>query len=128
MRFPFPCFPAEFELPDDWLAEASFVGFKPRAEAFRSTETATHAIPLRDIEPPFRYPEHPKDFRGFDRARMVKILAGIVTDVAIEPVQLLLLPRPSFVRAPFEFRVYDGVHRFYAAVAAGFAKLPAFIE
>ena len=82
MRFPFPCFPAEFELPDDWLAEAGFVGFKPRAEAFRSTETATHAIPLRDIEPPFRYPEHPKDFRGFDRARMIKILAGIVDQLA----------------------------------------------
>jgi hypothetical protein len=128
MRFPFPCFPAEFELPDDWLAEAGFVGFKPSREAFRSTETATDSLLLRDIEPPFRYPEHPKDFRGFDRARMVQVLSGIVRDAEIDPVQVVLLPRPGFVRPPFEYRVYDGVHRFYASVAAGFPKLPVFFE
>jgi hypothetical protein len=128
MRFSFPCFPAEFELPDEWLAEAGFIGFQPQRPAFRSTEAATDLLLLRDIEPPFRYPEHPKDFRGFDRTRMVRILSGIVHDDEIDPVQVLLLPRLLFVRPPFEYRVYDGVHRFYASVAAGFLKLPAFFE
>jgi hypothetical protein len=125
MRFSFPCFPAEFELPYEWLADAGMIGFRPLTAKFRSTADAKLSIPLRDIEPPFRYPEHPKDFRGFERLRMVHILSRIVADAEIDPVPVLALSGSEFLRPPFQYRVLDGVHRFYASIAAGFANLPA---
>ena len=128
MRFSFPCFPAEFDLPDEWWAEAGMVGFKPPGLAYTSTAEATDFIPLRDIEPPFRYPEYPKDFRGFDRARMIRILSRMASGAEIDPVPLLALPRPEFLRPAFQYRVLDGVHRFYASVAAGFLHLPAVLK
>ena len=53
--------PAEFEIPDDWIAEAGIAGFVKTGETYRSTPSAT-MIPLREIEPPFRHPEVLKDF------------------------------------------------------------------
>jgi hypothetical protein len=40
--------------------------------------------PLREIEPPYRTLE--KDWRGFDRGRLIRVLNGIVTGAEIEPV------------------------------------------
>jgi hypothetical protein len=124
MRFSFPRLPAEFEIPDEWLAEAGMTGFRPPAPTYRSTDPGVRAIPLRDIEPPFRSPESPLDFRGFDQARMLRILSGFVDGDDIEPVPLMELPQPEFPKAPFGYRVKDGFHRFYASVAAGFECLP----
>jgi hypothetical protein len=126
MRFPFPLLPAEFEIPDDWLREAGMVGFIPSGSAYRSTAEAT-AAPLREIEPPFRFPECPKDWRGFDRARMIAVLTGIATGAEIAPVPLCELALEDFPPAPFRYRLRDGLHRFYASVAAGFECLPAVI-
>ena len=66
MRFAFPLLPAEFEIPDEWRAESGMAGFTPTTRAYRST-TETQTIPLRDVEPPFRWPEHPRDYHGFGR-------------------------------------------------------------
>jgi hypothetical protein len=118
MRFSYPLFPAEFEIPDDWWSEAGMSGFTPSSEAYRSTASAT-LIPLRDIEPPFRAPECPKDFRGFERVRLLSDLNGIVTGAEIEPVPLLKLPSLEFTPSPYRYRVCDGFHRFY-----GFGCLP----
>jgi hypothetical protein len=129
MRFALPLLPAEFEIPDDWWTEAGMAGFKPTEQTYRSTDEATDAIALRDIEPPFRWPEVPKDFRGFDRERMIAVLSGIAIGVSLPPVPLLILPAlPDISRAPFAYRVLDGVHRFYASVAAGFTALPATVR
>ena len=39
MRFAFPRFPAEFEIPDDWWLEAGMQKFVSRALAYRSSTT-----------------------------------------------------------------------------------------
>ena len=56
MRFAYPNLPAEFEIPDDWWTEAGMTGFAPSARSYLSTDAMARAIPLRDIEPPFRFP------------------------------------------------------------------------
>lgn len=124
MRFSFPCYPAEFEIPDDWWAEAGMPGFRPTSASYFPSDRAAQIIRLREIEPPFRFPEHPKDFGGFDRRRLVRILSGFIAGAAIDPVPLLTLPAPEFQPAPFRYRPRDGFHRFYASVAAGFGSLP----
>jgi hypothetical protein len=95
-------------------------------------------IPLRDIEPPYRNSTAAKDWHGFDRARLISVLAGIATGTEIEPVPLADMPQPAapsdpslawtVLRSPFSYRVKDGFHRFYASVAAGFECLPAVIR
>jgi hypothetical protein len=125
MRYPMPNYPCEFEIPDDWLTEAGIEGFTRTAPAYRSTPAAV-AVPLREIEPPYRVPE--KDWRGFDRGRLVSVLVGIATGAEIEPVPLLKLPPSDFPAAPYRYRVRNGFHRFYASIAAGFECLPAEIS
>jgi ParB-like chromosome segregation protein Spo0J len=126
MRYPMPNYPCEFEIPDDWLTEADMVGFTRAAAAYRSTAAAV-AVPLRDIEPPYRTPWTPKDWRGFDHDRLVRVLSWIATDAQIEPVPMVTLPRSDFLAAPYRYRICDGYHRFYASIAAGFEQLPAVI-
>ena len=127
-RFPFPLLPAEFEIPDEWLGEAGMKGFTPLGRGYRSAAAAV-LVPLREIEPPFRSREHPKDWRGFDRARLIDVLRGIVAAAEIPPVPLFALPPLEFWQpSPFRYRVKNGVHRFYGSVAAGFECLPAEIS
>ena len=116
--------PAEFEIPDEWWAEAGMTGFVPSGPAYHSTAAATHVVRLRDMEPPFRFPEHPLDWRGFSHVRLVSILRGIAAGIEIEPVSLVELPPSDVPPAPFRYRVRNGLHRFYASIAAGFDHLP----
>jgi hypothetical protein len=125
MRFSFPLLPAEVEIPDQWWTEASMTGFAPAGPAYRSTAAATHTIPLRQIEPPVRNLDHPLDFRGFRRERMVRILSGFVAGAEIDRVPLFALASLDWwLPSPFQYRVRDGMHRFYASVSAGFECLP----
>jgi hypothetical protein len=127
MHFPMPNFPCEFELPDEWLMEAGMVGSRPTGSAYASDHSAI-LVPLREIEPPFRNLEVPKDWHGFDRVRMVRVLRGIVSGAEIPPVPLRELPEEVFPDLrPYRYRVRDGIHRFYASIAAEFQKLPAVI-
>jgi hypothetical protein len=125
MRYPMPNYPCEFEIPDGWLHEAGMDGFTRSAPAYHSTTTAV-PVSLREIEPPYRTPE--KDWRGFDRARLISVLTGIATGAEIEPVPLLKLPPGDFPAPPYRYRVRNGFHRFYASIAAGFECLPAEIS
>jgi hypothetical protein len=128
MRYSFPLLPGEFEIPDQWWAEAGMTGFVPVGRrAYCSAETAV-LVPLRDVEPPFRLQECKLDGNGFDRLRLISILRGFVAATEIVPVPLIRLPSADFPPAPFGYRVRDGFHRFYASVAAGFECLPSIIE
>jgi hypothetical protein len=127
MRFFMPLLPTEFEIPSGWWAEAGMPGFTPLALSYRSTASAV-IIPLREIEPLPRSPEHPRDWRGFDRGRMISVLNGIATGAEIEPVPVVELPYADFPQSPYLYRIYNGFHRFYASVAAGFECLPVVIS
>jgi hypothetical protein len=73
MRFRFPLLPAEFEIPDSWWADAGMTAFCPDAQSYRSTPDAI-VVPLREIGPPFRNPDGVRDWYGFDRSRMIRVL------------------------------------------------------
>jgi hypothetical protein len=48
----------------------------------------------------------------------------MVADAEIEAVPVVPMPFVDLVGSPYEFRIRDGVHRFYASVAMGFFHLP----
>ena len=122
-----PNFPCEFEVRDDWIAESGIVSFRPMGTSYRSAPSAT-LIPLISIEPPYRRVTHPKDWRGFDHDRLTRILRGFVDEAEIDPVPLFKLPVTDFPHTPYQYRVLNGFHRFYASIAAGFEDLPAVIS
>ena len=59
---------------------------------------------------------------------MIRILAGFAEGAAIEAVPLARLTAFEFPASPFRYRVRDGLHRFHAAVAAGYTGLPGLIQ
>ena len=122
-RFCYPLRPAEFEILTEWWTEAGMTGFVPSGTAYHSTSSAT-LVPLRQVEPPFRFPEHPLDSNGFSRDRLISILRGFVDGAQIEAVLVVALPTMEFTPATFGYRVCNGLHRFYASVAAGYSRLP----
>ena len=56
----------------------------------------------------------------FDNARRVKILHSIARGNRLPPGEVYPLPDSEL----FTHQLYDGVHRFCAAIAAGFAAVP----
>jgi hypothetical protein len=50
-------------------------GFVATGAAYRSDRAAA-VVPLQKVEPPHRLSDVPKDWRGFDRTRLVQALAG----------------------------------------------------
>ena len=127
MRFHFPLLPAEFEIPDSWWIEAGMAAFRASAPGYRSSPEAALVL-LRTVEPPFRNPGVLRDWRGFDRARMIRVLGGIAGDAEMPPVPVVALLPTDDPAGPFAWRVCDGFHRFYASVAAGFEMLPVVIR
>jgi hypothetical protein len=129
VRYSTPNFPCEFEIPDDWLAEFGNNGFPATANAYRSTPE-TVLVALTDIIPPMRKPAYPKDWRGFERTRLIDLLRGIVADEQIDPVSLIELWPASdpMLSLAYRYSVRDGFHRFYASIIAGFTELPASIQ
>lgn len=129
MRFTMPMYPCEFELPDDWLAEAGWLDsagrriFQPTHPAFHSTSKAT-LIDLALVETMGRNHGYEKDFRGFDRVRLIRILKGFVAGDDIEAPEGVELPDRDFCRGPFRFRICNGVHRYFASIAAGHELIP----
>ena len=73
MRFAMPIYPCEFELPDDWLAEAGWIDgtgrriFHPTTSAFHSTSNSMLTGTLLSSRAMGRDHGYEKDFRGFDR-------------------------------------------------------------
>jgi len=118
--------PCDFEIPDEWLAEAGMIGFATTEAAFSSNASAV-LVPLTQIEPVPRFMSHPKDWRGFDRGRLVRLLRGFVSGDEIEPAPLFEMPIFEFAHSPYRYRVLDGFHRFYGSIIAGYSSLPAII-
>ena len=123
IRFHMPNYPCDFEIPDNWLTEAGMNDFTPVSRTYLST---AEVVPVRlvEIEPPYRVPACVKDSRGFERERLVFVLRGIATVAQIPPVSLQELS----LACPYRYRVYDGFHRFYASIAAGFEYLPGIVS
>jgi hypothetical protein len=123
MRFSFPRFPGEFEIPNEWWEEAGMRNFLRKGPTFLSSANAV-AIPLTEIEPPMRLPGYAKDWQGFDRVRLVRLLRGFTEGAVIDAVPLRAFPQYDVQSPPFRYYVLDGYHRFYASVAVGFDHLP----
>jgi hypothetical protein len=76
------------------------------------------------IQPPHRALAVPHDWRGFSRDRFLHVLARMASGQEIDALHMIDVPQREFPPQPYPFLVYDGFHRFYAAVVLGFDHLP----
>lgn len=114
----------EFEIPDDWWNFAEMNDFSACRTTYTHAsqescqpEIETCEVSLGEIEPPMRA----EGITQFHKSRMVPILLVFrFPGCALPPVQVRL-KTPS---DQYRFKVYDGLHRYYASVAAGFTHLP----
>jgi hypothetical protein len=112
-------FGVDFEIADDWwiFAEMSSFscGMRTGYPYHPSAEVAE--VTIAEIKPPMRNPE----VELFEKCRMVSILLAFKCCSPLPPVDTELL---AVATGPYRFRVYDGFHRYYASIAAGFTVLP----
>lgn len=101
-------------IPDEWWNEAGMLGFEPRTRAYPSNSTSI--VPISEIEPPARNVGVP----FFDRERMISVLREFAQGAVVFPIEVNELPS----RGQYRYRVYHGMHRFYASIRAGYKFIP----
>jgi ParB-like nuclease domain len=112
---------APFEIPTDWWERSGMLRFVRRTPHYAFIDTGrVHIVPLSEVLPLRRTPNlqgYSRD--GFDQERMISVLGAFVMSAPLPPVEV----RENTSGAS-RYRVYDGMHRFYAAIAAGYSHLP----
>ena len=109
--------------------------FSPGRDSYRAgppedesdSERRTVIVELRTVEPLVRRLSHgvfnDNAGPGSARRRVIDILSGFRADAPLPPIQLDRLPPGS----PYQFRIYNGAHRFYCSMAVGFTRIPAVV-
>jgi hypothetical protein len=121
------------ELPDDWWAEASMEDFVPRAIAYGTSSVGPNGqfvliialSDIADVGPERRKIGIFRDSSDGVRAqkRVTNILRGFRLNETLPPVVILQNEPGSSQR----YRLYDGAHRFYLSLIAGFTHIPAVV-
>ena len=104
----------KFCIPDEWLAEAGLTETPLAGDCFVS-ESAEKVLDIQLISSPVRNP----GVCWFYRDSMLPILTAFVSHQSLPPINIDSPPQ-----GPLPYRVRDGLHRYYASVAAGFRKIP----
>lgn len=119
--------PHQYELLDEWWAEARMQGFRPQRSSYRAQEALlpVQEVPIAEVEPLLRQLSHGVfndnlEF-GTARERVVSILAAFRDDVPLPPIDVVR----SMPGSSYRFKLWHGAHRFYCAVAAGLRAVPA---
>src|ERR1017187_1199004 len=112
---------ALFEIPTGWWERAGMPRFVRRALHYAFTDTGRiQVVPISEIFPLRRSPNLPGYSRdGFDECRMVSVLQAFCSCAPLPPVEV-----NECASGSYRYVLYDGMHRFYASIAAGYSQLP----
>ena len=92
--------------------------FRPRGLFYRCARVSAEgeaALTLSVIEPPTRNFGTP----FFDENRLMEIFRAFASDTPLPPIEVFVRPDRRY-----RYRVRDGLHRFYASAAVGYACIP----
>jgi hypothetical protein len=110
-----------FEISTDLWQRAGMPDFVGSRCCYQTEDTPCTLVPTSDIVPLKREPGIPGfGENGLNDGRLESILQAFRDDIQLPPVQLIELKSGGRYR----YKIYHGVHRFYASVAAGFSHLP----
>ena len=103
---------------------AKFVLTGSAFEAVQRPDEPVLVVPTLKILPITRDPNiEGFSESGFIEDRMTDILRAICENKPLPPVQVHELMSGSY-----RYKIYDGFHRYYASIAAGFSDLPITIK
>ena len=121
----------EFELPDEWLAEAGLFDpiitrdcYLPDLKATRGQDVFN--VPIDSVEPLIERAARKGVFCDDNttgetvKQRVLRILRRLKTNQKIEPVKVVHSRLPGF-----SYKLSEGCHRFHCAVALGYKSVPA---
>ena len=115
-----------FEIPDDWWNDAAMSAFKRCGLSYSGCPDPDRPLLPVIIVPIAAIRRGPRTRKGgdFDQRRMTDILHGIAHGSRIPAVAIKRLPDDA---APLSHKLYEGFHRFCAAIAAGYTHIPAVV-
>ena len=120
----------DYDLPDEWWQEAGMQTFVPMHRTYVSSIPSTFdekliEVAIENLEPLLRKGSHGvfNDNSEFGTAhdRVLRILRGFIEGAILPPVKVTRL-NSSY---PLRYRLIDGAHRTYCAIAAGYSHVPA---
>ena len=120
MRFDHEDFP--FCVPDSWWLKAKMAEFEPRTLHYRTDDPKAFSVSVGEIEP---VSQKRRELGIFieGKEKVLKIFSGFVENSPIHPVKIKTQSQGSF----YPYALWDGTHRFYCSVAAGFSHVPAVV-
>ena len=113
----------EFAIPDDWWRFCDMEDFRPATTfyLYSQRDVGVQTVPVSAVRPP----ERDAGVVGFHKNRLAPILLAFTSDrCALPAVPVWELADGD----PYRYQVLDGYHRFYAAIAAGYSRLPVLIR
>ena len=118
MRFDHEDF--SFCVPDSWWLKAKMAEFEPRTPHYRTDDPCDLYVSVGEVEPVRRE----LTYGVFNEEEVVlNIFCGFVENSAIPPVKIKTKPPGS----AYPYCLWNGAHRFYCSVAAGFSHVPAVV-
>lgn len=118
------------DLDDAWWAEAGMLDFKPSTSAYHTDPhkfQSAFEVRIENIAPVGMARRKIGIFRdSIDegrtaRERVLYILRAFHSGAALEPVEVVR-GQPGCLH---QYELYNGTHRLYCSLAAGFVKVPA---
>lgn len=121
----------DFEIPDDWWVSAQMSGYVATAPCFqhglpeppRNPETPVLILPISVIKPIRRTLSHGvfNDGEVPAKDRVQRILRGFRDTDSLPPIEVAKRSNDPIHR----YKLVNGVHRFYCAIAVQFSHIPA---
>jgi hypothetical protein len=116
-----------FEIPTNWWSVSGMSGFVSGAQHYRTTPDApceVKVVLVSEVAPLWRKPGLVGFSKsGFVEDRMVSILRAFCEDAPLPPIKVT-----ETSTGLYRYKIYNGVHRYYASVAAGFSHLPVIVQ
>ena len=110
-----------FCVPDDWWLKAQMAEFEPKTIHYRTDDPSALSVSVKEVEP-VRCRQLKYGMFN-DEEGVLNICCGFVENSAIPPVEIKR-QRPGSV---YPYYLWNGAHRFYCSVAAGFSHVPALV-
>lgn len=118
----------EYEIDDEWLAEAGAVGFRPNRDSYSAMRVDGEIlfIPIASVEPLTERARlkgifcDDRETCATAKERVIRLLRWFVADEAVEPVKVVTSNNPGY-----KYKLVEGCHRFHCAHALGFVSVPA---
>jgi len=118
-----------FEIPTEWWERTGMSGFVRTADFYEVNPNGPPFMVIRVLElaPLWRTPGLAGfSENGFREEKMIPVLRAFRSKIPLPPVEVIKVNKNSADSRRYE--LHDGMHRYYASMAAGFSHLPVIVR